>query len=570
LFFCPFSEQESNAATSSAGDDHIARSAEASSTVKSVSLGLSDTSVSGSKNASNLTPADQPDSAEAAPSASASTPNTPKSTIAHHRRRGLIRHRNKWNHQMHPNPSAVVGSSSGNHFNNAIHRHRMQQQQQQQQQQQHMHQMQFAVFNQQFGQFHQQQSQPQSLQAYAYHAHPSAHRTNIGLMGPPSMMQPSPLSVHQMQARSSMIPPHMPMVAHTLHHAHSSHRKESHHYRGSNNRRREQGQRSNHKSSRNPDQRSNLRPFAGPTLGKRLVPAPYNTTQFLMDDHKCREPELDGFSDLICKPGGGRDTDTEGALDADVEDGPEPSMANRRLHDRHLHTVNDESSSEEFYSSPDDEQDFMEKQFTETYDNIHAERLDLMSKTELMQEVLLLEERVKSLESQLKRHSDSNADSKDAPDDGGTQPEIGLDDESQASHLRSRLQLVTVDSSQSGPICDQSEDRLLRSSRSSSSSSSLTDSDCSSCVSDDPMIDVSGTDDHIIATADSDPDMQQLVEYLKRGINGVRPQVQQQLKRLLDENNKLKMENERLKVMLEQKPNILEAPEIEFAVKENV
>lgn len=545
--------------------------------------------MSNSKSNFNLTPADQPDSGEAAPSSLAPTPSTPKSTIAHHRRRGLIRHRSKWNHPMHSNQPSVVGSNSANHFNSALHRHRLQQQQQQQQ---HIQQMQFAAFNQQFGQFHPPQpSQGQNLAAFAFHGqHGPAHRSNMAHLGPPSMMAPTSMPMHQMQPRSSMLGPqllpHISMAAHALHHAHSTHRKEVHHYRQSNNRRREQVSRSNTKSSRQGDSRdqqsqqqrpsNNLRPVAGSTLGKRLVPAPYNTTQFLMDDHKCREPELDSFSDLICKPGGGRDTDTEGALDADIEDGPESASANRRLHDRHLHTVNDESSSEEFYSSPDDEQDFMEKQFTEAYDNIHAERLDLMSKTELMQEVLLLEDRVKSLESQLKHHSDhSNGDSKDGPDDDlHVQPCADLDDESQASHLRSRLQLVTVDSSQSGPICDQSENSRLRSSScSSSSSSSLSDSDCSSCVSDDPMVDVSGNENHVIVPADSDSDMQQLVEYLKHGINGVRPQVQEQLKRLLDENSQLKAENERLKAMLSQKQSnnsIQDRSEIEFVTKQNV
>lgn len=49
----------------------------------------------------------------------------------------------------------------------------------------------------------------------------------------------------------------------------------------------------------------------------------------------------------------------------------------------------------------DDEQDFLERQFTETYENFHTERLNSMSKTELVQENIALEERVDDLQKRL-------------------------------------------------------------------------------------------------------------------------------------------------------------------------
>lgn len=60
-----------------------------------------------------------------------------------------------------------------------------------------------------------------------------------------------------------------------------------------------------------------------------------------------------------------------------------------------------DSSSEAYYSSPDDEQDFLEQQFSETYENFHTERLNSMSKSELVQQNMALEERVDDLQKRL-------------------------------------------------------------------------------------------------------------------------------------------------------------------------
>lgn len=103
--------------------------------------------------------------------------------------------------------------------------------------------------------------------------------------------------------------------------------------------------------------------------------APYNTTQFLMEDHNVQEPDYE-------------------------------HIPNCHRHNRE----NSVDSSDEYYSSPEDEEDFLQKQFTEAYDNIHAERLNAMSKTELVQEYILLEDKVEELENQLKKVSPSSMD----------------------------------------------------------------------------------------------------------------------------------------------------------------
>lgn len=105
--------------------------------------------------------------------------------------------------------------------------------------------------------------------------------------------------------------------------------------------------------------------------------APYNTTQFLMEDHCVQEPDFES----------------------------------RNGHHRHREdSVNSVDSSDEFYSSPEDEDDFLQKQFSEAYDDVHAERLSSMSKAELVQEYLLLEDRVEDLEQKLRAARAARAD----------------------------------------------------------------------------------------------------------------------------------------------------------------
>ncbi|XP_064472329.1 protein HEXIM1-like [Ornithodoros turicata] len=112
-----------------------------------------------------------------------------------------------------------------------------------------------------------------------------------------------------------------------------------------------------------------------------LPVAPYNTTQFLMEDHCVQEPDYEHIVN------GGH-----------------------RHRDNSINSVNSIDSSDEFYSSPEDEDDFLQKQFSEAYDDIHAERLNSMSKTELVQEYLLLEDRVQDLEHKLRESRTARLD----------------------------------------------------------------------------------------------------------------------------------------------------------------
>lgn len=125
--------------------------------------------------------------------------------------------------------------------------------------------------------------------------------------------------------------------------------------------------------------------------------APYNTTQFLMEDHCVQEPDYESMN--------GHHRHRENSLNDSID------------------------SSDEFYSSPEDEEDFLQKQFSEAYDDVHAERLNAMSKSELLQEYLLLEERVEDLELKLRAARSARAD---AQTQTSGEPRLTLDSDEQA------------------------------------------------------------------------------------------------------------------------------------------
>ena len=119
--------------------------------------------------------------------------------------------------------------------------------------------------------------------------------------------------------------------------------------------------------------------------------APYNTTQFLMEDHNVREPEFEEISKLLRLHQDQEDSNSVVAKDGSSAVAENDSFSTR-----------DGSDSDDFYSSPDDEQDFQQRQFSEVYEHVHAERLSSMNKTQLVQEYMLLEEKAEDLEKKLK------------------------------------------------------------------------------------------------------------------------------------------------------------------------
>ena len=101
--------------------------------------------------------------------------------------------------------------------------------------------------------------------------------------------------------------------------------------------------------------------------------APYNTTQFLMEQHESPGAIIESHAPRHRSSRGERD----GSWSLD-------------------------SGSDDCDSSVDDEETFMEREFTEAYESEHAERLQRMTKDELVREYLELEAKNEKLEKSLR------------------------------------------------------------------------------------------------------------------------------------------------------------------------
>lgn len=101
--------------------------------------------------------------------------------------------------------------------------------------------------------------------------------------------------------------------------------------------------------------------------------APYNNNQFLMEIHK---PEPENNFEILQAPSA-RTRDSSFSVDSDEN---------------------------YFYSLPEDEEDFLTKEFSSVYEDAQSERLTNMSKNELIQEYLLLEAKYENLVKRTERY----------------------------------------------------------------------------------------------------------------------------------------------------------------------
>ncbi|XP_003222575.3 protein HEXIM1 [Anolis carolinensis] len=104
--------------------------------------------------------------------------------------------------------------------------------------------------------------------------------------------------------------------------------------------------------------------------------APYNTTQFLMEDHDQEEPDLK--TGLCPKKAAAKPEDTSEEEFVEEEDGGSDGMGG-------------------------DGSEFLQKDFSETYERFHVESLQNMSKQELIQEYLELEKCLSRMEEENNR-----------------------------------------------------------------------------------------------------------------------------------------------------------------------
>ncbi|XP_076032105.1 hexamethylene bisacetamide inducible [Oratosquilla oratoria] len=163
--------------------------------------------------------------------------------------------------------------------------------------------------------------------------------------------------------------------------------------------------------------------------------APFNTTQFLMAEH-----------DQL------QDTD----------------IVNRRPRRQRDSSMSMDSDEGDYYSSPEDEEEFLMREFWTAYEDVHAERLDTMTKAQLIQEYVALEERVELLERQLRvvreRHTEDDEESSPVPG------ELPVDTETAEKIRIFKNEIDTL--SHENQRLRQENDFLRRSSSAISSSSS--------------------------------------------------------------------------------------------------
>ncbi|KAJ8965895.1 hypothetical protein NQ314_003836 [Rhamnusium bicolor] len=175
--------------------------------------------------------------------------------------------------------------------------------------------------------------------------------------------------------------------------------------------------------------------------------APHNSNQFLLEDHGLIE-ELDEnlkSIDQVSTSTLTRTRDSSFSVDSDGE----------------------------FYSSPDDEEQFLIKDFDDQYESLHAERLQAMSKSQLIEEYIMLENKLEQLTKRLQKNDDKE------------------DDESEINRpeLKREVERLTIENERlrrendilrSKVNVSDSEDSETDSSDSCSSSSSSSSTSCSS------------------------------------------------------------------------------------------
>ncbi|KAJ8895541.1 hypothetical protein PR048_000877 [Dryococelus australis] len=133
------------------------------------------------------------------------------------------------------------------------------------------------------------------------------------------------------------------------------------------------------------DEDSNKRCISkrGKVFRSGLPVAPSNTNQFLMEDHNDVQ-NLDVQLKAVT-------TNADRVSNFEF----------RRLSRARDSSFSVDSDEDYFYSSPEDEGEFLTKEFKNTYQDLHAERLNNLPKSQLIQEYLQLEQRIDVLQSSL-------------------------------------------------------------------------------------------------------------------------------------------------------------------------
>ena len=125
--------------------------------------------------------------------------------------------------------------------------------------------------------------------------------------------------------------------------------------------------------------------------------APFNTTQFIMNDHGDTIQYLD-------RQLGVKSAETAAHSSSDpASPAGGPSFKGRIITRARESSFSLDSDEDFFYSSPEDEGDFLSKEFLKDYNQVRADRLVTMSKGDLINEYMNMESRIETLEKKLER-----------------------------------------------------------------------------------------------------------------------------------------------------------------------
>ncbi|XP_046426957.1 protein HEXIM1 [Neodiprion pinetum] len=208
----------------------------------------------------------------------------------------------------------------------------------------------------------------------------------------------------------------------------------------------------------------------------RQPTAPYNTTQFLMEDHS----DLPDLEQKLAAGAGGEA----------VTVFQKPS-APPRTRDSSFSIDSDEDY---FYSSPEDEEEFLTKEFSTAYEDLHAERLGGLTKTELIQEYIQLESKVELLTKRLRGKNFCQMEELEVSDTNGKYPQgAELEIARKLKHCQQRIDDLIQQNEQLRRENDALKGQRRGSVASTIDSESDSDSDTStnssscSCAGDSPV-----------------------------------------------------------------------------------
>ncbi|RZF44593.1 hypothetical protein LSTR_LSTR001351 [Laodelphax striatellus] len=198
--------------------------------------------------------------------------------------------------------------------------------------------------------------------------------------------------------------------------------------------------------------------------------APYNTNQFLMNDHTDLQ-ELD--ERLLTKQNTSGEVETPNSPN---------SLRNRPARARDSSFTSVDSDEDFFYSSPDDETEFLTKEFSNTYKDLHVESLASMSKADLIQQLIQLEEKVDFLQKKLNSKNKDDDEISEDEDQVRVKSEVDykneisrlamINQQLEAENERLRKRIQTQNSSMDSETLDSESDSSSSSASSSRSSGS--------------------------------------------------------------------------------------------------